>query len=159
MYFYRRRHRYAVRPVKRVACARPCGMAGYRTGHCRPGGGADEEGLRLRGEDILAAIGPGISTCCFETHADVPDGLRDGMGERAEEFIHPIPENSEKYHVDLKGANRRWLMDAGVDPSHIAVCEVCTALRGDLFWSHRRLGVRPGQFGHGDPDPMTERCT
>ena len=48
--------------------------------------------------------------------------------------------------MDLKGANRRWLMDAGVDPSHIAVCEVCTACRGDLFWSHRRLGVRRGSL-------------
>lgn len=99
-----------------------------------------------QGEDILAAIGPGISTCCFETHADVPDGLREGMGERAEEFIHPIPENREKYHVDLKGANRRWLMDAGVAPDHIAVCQACTACRGDLFWSHRRLGVRRGSL-------------
>lgn len=85
----------------------------------------------------------------------MPDGLRDGMGERAEEFIHPIPENPEKYHVDLKGANRRWLMDAGVDPSHIAVCQVCTGLPGGPVLVSPPPGRAPGQFGHGDPDPMT----
>ena len=37
-------------------------------------------------------------------------------------------------------------MDAGVAPDHIAVCEVCTACRGDLVWSHRRLGVRRGSL-------------
>lgn len=133
-------------PVKRVACAVHAGWRGTALGIAARGVERMKKDYGCRGEDILAAIGPGISTCCFETHADVPDGLRDGMGERAKEFIHPIPENPEKYHVDLKGANRRWLMDAGVDPSHIAVCEVCTACRGDLFWSHRRLGVRRGSL-------------
>ena len=133
-------------PVKRVACAVHAGWRGTALGLAARGVERMKKDYGCRGKDILAAIGPGISTCCCETHADVPDGLRDGMGERAEEFIHPIPENPEKYHVDLKGANRRWLMDAGVDPSHIAVCEVCTACRGDLFWSHRRLGVRRGSL-------------
>ena len=36
-------------------------------------------------------IGPGIGPCCFETHRDVPDGLRAGMGADAEDFIRPLP--------------------------------------------------------------------
>lgn len=90
--------------------------------------------------DLRAAIGPGIGPCCFETHGDVPQALLAGMGEDARPFIAPYGE--EKFHVDLKGVNRRWLELAGV--RQIDVCDLCTACRGDLFWSHRKLGSRRG---------------
>ena len=95
--------------------------------------------------NILAAIGPGISTCCFETHRDVPDGLRSGLGEEAEAFIHPLP-GGEKYKVDLKGANARWLERAGLKPDHIAVCPACTACNPGDFGSHRVVGERRGSM-------------
>ena len=95
--------------------------------------------------DILAAIGPGIGPCCFETHADVPDGLRAGLGAEAEPFIRPLP-GGEKFTVDLKGANARWLERAGVAPEHIALCPACTACQLDLFWSHRVQGNRRGSM-------------
>ena len=95
--------------------------------------------------DILAAIGPGIGPCCFETHRDVPDGLRAGMGAGAEDFIRPLP-GGEKFQVDLKGANARFLERAGLDPARIALCPACTACRPDLFWSHRKLGQRRGSM-------------
>ena len=98
-----------------------------------------------RGEDILAAIGPGIGPCCFETHADVPQGLEAGLVPDAAPYIHPLP-GGEKYRVDLKGANRRWLLRAGLQPGHIALCPDCTACRGDRFWSHRRLGTERGSM-------------
>ncbi len=95
--------------------------------------------------NILAAVGPGIGTCCFETHADVPDGLRDGLGADAEAFLHPIPE-SDKFFVDLKGANARWLQRAGVKPENIAVCPACTACDREDFWSHRLQGTARGSM-------------
>lgn len=106
------------------------------------------EALIQRGSrpgDILAAIGPGISPCCFETHGDVPAGLRAGLGGEAEEFIRPIP-GTDKFHVDLKGANRRWLLRAGLRPERIALCPACTACESEIFWSHRRLGTRRGSL-------------
>ena len=99
---------------------------------CRPG-------------DLMAAIGPGISLCCFETHGDVPAGLRAGLGGAAEAFIHPVP-GTDQYHVDLKGANRRWLLQAGLSPHRIAVCSDCTACDSTAFWSHRRLGSHRGSL-------------
>ena len=83
--------------------------------------------------------------CCFETHRDVPDGLRAGMGAGAEDFIRPLP-GGEKFQVDLKGANARFLERAGLDPARIALCPACTACRPDLFWSHRKLGQRRGSM-------------
>lgn len=99
-----------------------------------------------QGEHILAAIGPGIGPCCFETHADVPDGLRREMGDRADAFLAPMEERPGKFRVDLKGANRDWLLHAGVLPGHIAVSPLCTACRTDLFWSHRLVGERRGSM-------------
>jgi len=96
-------------------------------------------------EDILAAIGPGIGPCCFETHADVPDGLRAGLGTEAEPFIRPLP-GGTKFAVDLKGANARWLERSGLAPEHIALCPACTACQLDLFWSHRVQGNRRGSM-------------
>ena len=132
-------------PVQRVAAAVHAGWRGTALGIAAKGAARMAEAFGSRPEHILAAIGPGISTCCFETHQDVPDGLRAGMGRAAEPYIHPIPE-TEKYHVDLKGANRAWLLQAGLIPEHIAVCSACTACEGDRFWSHRRLGKSRGSM-------------
>lgn len=131
-------------PVKGVAAAVHAGWRGTALGAAARGVERMVRDYGSRPQDILAAIGPGICPTCFETHVDVPEGMRAGMGERAEEFISPIPEREGKYHVDLKGANRRWLLDAGVAEEHIALCPACTACLTEEFWSHRLLGVRRG---------------
>ena len=132
-------------PVRRAVCAVHAGWRGTALGIAARGVERMAQAFGARPGDILAAIGPGISTCCFETHADVPGGLRAGMGAAAEAYIHPIP-GTEKYHVDLKGANRAWLLRAGLAPEHIAVCAACTACGLETFWSHRRLGARRGSM-------------
>lgn len=132
-------------PQKGVAAAVHAGWRGTALGIA---GKAVESMVRnygCRPEDILAAIGPGISPCCFQTHADVPDGLRDGLGADAEEFIRPL-EKEGKFSVDLKGANARWLRRAGLLSQHIAVCPACTACDSGDFWSHRRLGFTRGSM-------------
>ena len=60
-------------------------------------------------------------------------------------FLSPIP-GTDKFHVDLKGANARWLERAGLRPDHIALCSACTACRLDLFWSHRVQGSARGSM-------------
>lgn len=85
--------------------------------------------------DILAAIGPGISKCCFETHEDVPNAMTEAMGASALHCIQVLP--TGKFHVDLKALNARRLESAGLDPSHIAVSADCTACLPEKYWSHR----------------------
>ena len=126
-------------PEARVIAAAHAGWRGTAAGIAAR---AAEAMVRDYGCDpvhILAAIGPGIGPCCFEIHADVPDGLRGGLGPEAEPFIHPLP-GGEKFTVDLKGANARWLECSGLAPEHIAVCPACTACLLDTFWSHRVQG-------------------
>ena len=92
-------------------------------------------------KNIRAAIGPCISQCCFETHKDVPDAMIGALGEDAKFCILP---KGEKYMVDLKGLNRLWLQEAGVEQIHIA--KECTACEPDRFWSHRRVGDQRGSL-------------
>ncbi len=133
-------------PVRSCAAAVHAGWRGTAAGIGFQAVTAMVKQYGCRPGDILAAIGPGIGPCCFETHADVPDGLRDRLGEEAEPFITPLPGREGKFSVDLKGANRRWLLRAGLSPDKIALCTACTACdRGD-FWSHRVQGSRRGSM-------------
>ena len=92
-------------------------------------------------KNILAAIGPCIGPCCFETDSDVADAMREALGADAEPYL---TWQAPKYHVNLAGLNRQWLLRAGVLPEHIDTCGLCTACRPDLFWSHRKMGDARG---------------
>lgn len=94
-------------------------------------------------EDILAAIGPGIGPCCFETHGDVPDAMLEALGSAASPYLLPLPRKG-KFSVDLKGLNALRLRRVGVTPGHIEVCGDCTCCHPELYWSHRRVGSDRG---------------
>ena len=132
-------------PVKKAVCAVHAGWRGTALGIAARGVERLVQACGCDPGDLLAAIGPGISQCCFETHGDVPAGLRAHMGAAADPYIHPIL-GTEKFQVDLKGANRAWLLQTGMRPEHVAVCEACTACDLDTFWSHRRMGTRRGSM-------------
>ena len=132
-------------PVRRCIAAAHAGWRGTALGIAARAAQAMVRDYGCAPEHILAAIGPGIGPCCFETHADVPDGLRAGLGEDAEAFIRPLSRPG-KFSVDLKGANAQWLRRAGLSPAHIALCPACTACQLDLFWSHRVQGKQRGSM-------------
>ncbi len=94
--------------------------------------------------DIRAAIGPCIGQCCFETDEDVPAAMRAALGADAAPYL---AFRSAKWHVDLAGLNRQWLLRAGLTADHIDTCGLCTACRSDLFWSHRKMGEARGVQG------------
>jgi YfiH family protein len=72
--------------------------------------------------DIVAAIGPGIGMCCYEVGAEVGRlfGL-EGAG-----------------RIDLAAANRRQLLDTGVEKPAIDVLGGCTFCDSSRFYSFRR---------------------
>ena len=92
---------------------------------------------------IRAAIGPCIGRECFETDSDVPDAMREALGRDAEPyFVYDDARN--KWHVDLAGLNREWLLRAGVPAARIDTLRLCTACHPELFWSHRKMGEARG---------------
>ncbi len=127
-------------PVKQAVGAVHAGWRGTALGITKKAVEAMTAAYGTDPKDLLAAIGPGIGPCCFETYADVPEALTASMGAEARPFIAPY--GPEKFQVDLKGCNTRWLELAGVE--QIETCGLCTGCRPDLFWSHRKLGDRRG---------------
>ena len=90
---------------------------------------------------IRAALGPCIGQCCFETDSDVPGAMVAALGEDANACIQS---RGAKWHVDLAGMNRLWLLRAGILPENMEACGLCTACRRDWFWSHRKMGDARG---------------
>lgn len=131
-------------PKRRVIAALHAGWRGTASGIVTK---AVEQMSAIYGSDpadILAAIGPGIDQCCFETHEDVPNAMTAALAGVSLPFIQ-LKDNG-KFSVDLKGINARRLEMAGVTPEHIALCRACTCCQPDQFWSHRRQGTQRGSM-------------
>ena len=79
--------------------------------------------------DIVAAIGPGIGACCYEVGEEVAQRF----GRRAG-------------HLDLAGANRAQLVEAGVPEGRIEVLGLCTLCEPARFHSYRRDGEAAGRM-------------
>ena len=89
--------------------------------------------------DVLAAIGPGIGPCCFETHDDVPTAMAEKLGSGVMDFVAPL-ETPGKFSVDLKGIIAWQLTAAGLIPDHVDTLTQCTGCHPELWWSHRKMG-------------------
>lgn len=109
--------------------------------------------LGARPERLRAAIGPGIGACCYETGAEVKQALRDWLPGGGE-FCRPLGETkaapgtvgavAAKYMVDLRGADRAYLMRLGLREENIDVSGACTKCESDRYWSHRVTGKTRG---------------
>ena len=128
-------------PVNRAVGAVHAGWRGCAGGIVEKTVRTMTEHFGSRPEDIRAAVGPCIGQCCFETDADVPEAMTAALGADAAPYLE---RRGVKWHVDLAGLNRQWLLRAGVTPDHIDVSGMCTGCRADLFWSHRKMGNARG---------------
>ena len=129
-------------PVRRCIGAVHAGWRGAAMGLAAKTVLRMQEVYGTRPEDVLAALGPAIGSCCFETDDDVPEAMHQALGAEADPFM---TRQGEKWHVDLKGINAQWLRRLGV--TRIDVCEHCTACMPQLYWSHRKMGSRRGVQG------------
>ncbi len=119
-------------------------------------------------EDVLAALGPAIGPCCYEVGPEVTQAFLGQFAHAAEWFEGPFERLSsgeepnplpwltmmppghelppERVRLDLRSANRRQLVDAGMRPRNIAVSALCTSCRTDLFFSYRKEGPATGRM-------------
>ena len=98
-----------------------------------------------RPEDVTAVIGPGISMCCFEVGREVYESFAEMLPESVDEFSRD--DGNGKFHMDLKGINRKLLERAGA--GRIYVTDLCTCCSEDLFFSYRRDGGVTGRMCAG----------
>jgi polyphenol oxidase len=119
-----------------------------------------------RPEDIHAAIGPGIQQCSFEVGEEVEEAFHTQFAYAAELF-HSVQESDavrERYpmlfmnqrapghgdpcikvHLDLREANRRQLLAAGVPEANITALKDCTVCQPRKFFSHRAERGKTGR--------------
>ena len=91
-----------------------------------------------RPEDMVAAVGPSIGSCCYTVGEEVRSGFGSQFG-YADALFRTTGDGQMR--LDLWEANRRQLLDAGVRAESITVmgeCTACTSSRGERkYFSHR----------------------
>lgn len=92
--------------------------------------------------DIVAAIGPAISVCCYEVDKPCADNFYALSDLDSSRFV--FPKENGKYMIDLLETNRQILVAAGVKNENITVSDVCTNCNSDLLWSHRATKGKRG---------------
>lgn len=130
-------------PVKGAIGGAHAGWRGTASGIVKNVVEAMEAAYGSRPKDIVAAIGPCIGKCCFETDRDVPEAMLHALGRSAEAAM---TQKGEKYFVDLKQLNAMWLRAAGVQK--IEICSDCTHCQPQRFWSHRATGGERGSLAN-----------
>lgn len=103
----------------------------------------EEYGTRTA--DVIAAIGPAALRCCYEVGAEVIQIFDERFPAYAEELFTPTRDGHAL--VDLHEANRRQLIDAGVEAGNVHAAPLCTMCRTDLFFSYRREKRVHGRTG------------
>lgn len=96
----------------------------------------------MRPERMLVGIGPAIGRCCYEVDEPVRSQLVSAVGEEVFEST-----DASHWRLDLKMANRILLERAGIRSENIAVSDLCTGCRRDLFYSYRMEGRGTGRMG------------
>jgi len=87
---------------------------------------------------LWAVIGPAAGRCCYEVDEPVQREFARAFP-RWPDLL--MPRGPGRWLADLKEANRRTLVAAGVRPERIEVSPLCTVCRPDLFFSYRGAGV------------------
>lgn len=117
-------------PVHRAVAAVHAGWRGTLSGIAATAIARMGQEFHSRPEDLVVAIGPSIGLCCFEVGPEV-----------ATEFGHIFPERGDllqKTKLDLREANLRQLLNAGVPGAQIDTDPPCTFCGGVEFYSWRR---------------------
>jgi hypothetical protein len=101
-----------------------------------------------RPDQLLAAIGPSIGSCCYEVGEQVATEVQQMIAQLAIGSQDAIlqPHGDDKFMLDLQQLNRQIMIKAGILPSNIEMTGLCTGCRTDEFYSHRRENGSTGRM-------------
>ena len=96
---------------------------------------------------LIAAIGPGIGSCCYTVGQDLLIAFQSQFDYADQLFSTDADQdNQPTLRVDLIAANRRQLLDAGLAPTSISSLGGCTSSQPDIFYSHRASRGHAGRM-------------
>jgi YfiH family protein len=131
---------------KRFLCVMHAGWRGTAGGIVTKGVQLLKATLDCNPSDMVAAVGPAIGACCYETGEDVAEHLAATIDDKsALSHLVQRSEKTGKPRPDLKAINGMQLYEAGV--GEVDITSWCTACRPDLFYSHRQSGGKTGRQG------------
>ncbi len=93
-------------------------------------------------ENIVAAVGPAISACCYEVDEPCAAHFLALTDLDTDKFV--FPKEGGKYMLDLLETNRQILVAAGAKEENITLSDLCTNCNSDLLWSHRATKGKRG---------------
>jgi YfiH family protein len=108
--------------------------------------------------DLLVALGPAVSGASYQVQRpvslEVAQSLRPDGGGDADAALEELRacgallEDSDPAHdrLDIRAAARAQLIFAGVDPTRVEICPLCTVTEFPLFHSWRRDRVKAVQW-------------
>jgi YfiH family protein len=156
-----------VDPVKRVVGAFHAGWRGTVKRIVEKGVGGMQVHFESKPQDIQAAIGPAIGSCCYAVGEEVIDEFHSQFSYAPSLFSEVFDDDpiKKKYpmlfltarppghsnlgpqiHLDLIAANRRQLLDAGVREANIWSADLCTGCNTERLFSHRKEGGFTGRM-------------
>lgn len=94
--------------------------------------------------DILVAIGPAATECCYEVGTDVIEGFTQRFPSAEGLFRSSRPNHA---YIDLVKANKDQLVTSGINAANLSIAPLCTMCRTDLFFSYRREKKVHGRVG------------
>jgi len=97
-------------------------------------------------ENLQAAIGPGIGVCCYEVGSEVQAKFGESFEYGAELFRLKESPQGPSFHLNLREANRRQLLDAGIRAGAIYMVGGCTSCEPERYFSHRASGGNTGRM-------------
>ncbi len=145
-------------PKRRAVAAFHAGWRGTLKRIVEGGVGRMRTEFGSKPEDLEAAIGPGIGSCCYAVGEDVRSEFESQFAYASELFseVYDSDPVKEKYpllfmtarapghsdigpgmHLDLVEANRRQLLVAGLRMESVYASHTCTGCNADQYFSYR----------------------
>jgi YfiH family protein len=96
--------------------------------------------------EVIAAIGPCLSACCGEVGPDVVQAFRAGGASERSVASWFRAGAGDRSWLDLPGANRDQLQQAGVPGDRIFASDLCTRTHHGRLHSYRGSGAAAGRM-------------
>jgi polyphenol oxidase len=132
--------------VKNAAAAAHAGWRGTAAGAARSVVSAMEREFGTDPANLIAAIGPCLGACCGEVGPEVVEAFRAGGADRRALDAWFTAGRGDRSYLDLEGANRDQLAQAGVKASSIYSAGLCTKTHHDRLHSYRAAREAAGRL-------------